>query len=124
LVSLTAEAIGPGVHRVRLVVVNSGWLGSAVSERAVQRKAARPLEAELTLPEGARLVAGERKTEAGQLAGRAGERNPLQWPRDESTNARARVGWVIEAPAGGTVTVEARHDRAGTVRGTVELGAH
>ena len=52
---------------VRLVLENTGWLPTYVSQRALERKAVRPIEVELTLPEGGRVVAGEPKQEAGEL---------------------------------------------------------
>ena len=70
---------------MRLVLQNTGWLPTHVTEKAVERKAVRPLEVELTLPEGAKLVAGERKKEAGQLQGRVHKRSTLWWGGDDST---------------------------------------
>ena len=81
----------------------------------------RPLEVELTLPEGAELVAGERKEEAGQLTGRVHKRSTLWWGGDDSTGDLAKLEWVIEAPEGGELGIEARHERAGTVRQVVSL---
>jgi len=119
--SLDVEPVGEGAYHVRLVVLNSGWLPTNVTQKAVERKAVRPLEVELTLPEGARLVSGEERTEAGQLTGRVEKRSPLWWGNDESTSDRAKLEWVIEAPAGSELGVEARHQRAGVVRRVVEL---
>ena len=119
--SLEVDEVGEGAWRVRLVLLNSGWLPTNVTEKAVERKAVRPLEVELTLPEGARLAAGERLTEAGQLVGRVHKRSPLWWGNDESTSDRVKLEWVIEAPAGTEIGIEARHQRAGTVRRVVEL---
>jgi zinc carboxypeptidase len=120
--SLDVERVGEGVFHVRLVVLNSGWLPTNVTEKAVERKAVRPLEVELTLPEGARLVSGEQRTEAGQLTGRVEKRSPIWWGNDESTSDRAKLEWVVEAPAGSKLGIEARHQRAGVVRRVVELG--
>src|SRR5207247_8808023 len=86
--SLEVEGVGGGAWRIRLVLLNSGWLPTNVTEKAVERKAVRPLQVELTLPEGARLAAGERVTEAGQLAGRVHKRSPLGWGTDEATSDR------------------------------------
>jgi len=99
-------------------------LGSRVKlmGRKIERKAVRPLEVELTLPEGAALVAGERKLEAGQLDGRVHKRSTLWWGGDDSTGDLAKLEWVIEAPEGGELGIEARHQRAGTVRQVVSLG--
>ena len=119
--SLDVERVGEGAWRVRLVLLNSGWLPTHVTEKALARKAVRPLEVELTLPDGARLAAGERLTEAGQLAGRVHKRSPLWWGNDESTSDRIKLEWVVEGPAGAEVGIEARHARAGTLRRVVQL---
>src|SRR5512146_704393 len=47
--SLEVESLGDGVHRIRWVVKNTGWLPTNVTQRAVERKVVRPLELELTL---------------------------------------------------------------------------
>jgi murein tripeptide amidase MpaA len=120
--SLDVDALGEGKHRVRLVLQNTGWLPTHVTEKALERKAVRPVEVELTLPEGAELVAGERKTEAGQLQGRVHRRSVLWWGGDDSTADLTKLEWVIEAPDGGELGIEARHQRAGTVRRVVTLG--
>jgi murein tripeptide amidase MpaA len=119
--SLDVEAVGASVYRVRLVLQNAGWLPSNVTEKAVERKAVRPLEVQLTLPEGAKLLAGDPKVELGQLEGRIHKRSALGWWADDATGDRAKAEWVIEAPGGGALGIEARHERAGTIRQVVEL---
>ena len=95
---------------------NTGWLPSYVTKKALERKAVRPVIAEIELPEGAVLETGKPREELGQLEGRAyqvaGGFGGVADPTDE----RAKVEWVIRAPAGTTVRVTARHERAGTVR--------
>jgi Zinc carboxypeptidase len=120
--SLDVEKLGESSYLVRVVLQNSGWLPTNVSEKALERRAVRPLEVELTLPDGARLVGGESKTEAGQLKGRSEKRSTTWWANDESTSDLAKLEWVIEAPTGTEVEIEARHQRAGTVRRRVTLG--
>ena len=119
--SLEVERVGEGLHRVRLVLENTGWLPTNVSEMAVQRKAVRELEVELELPEGARLVTGERVTTAGQLEGRVHKRTTMWFGATDATDDRAKLEWVIEAPSGGELAIAARHQRAGTVRERVAL---
>ena len=108
--------MGETAWHIRLVVHNTGWLPTQVTEKAAERGAVRPLEVELTLPEGARLRSGEIRTELGQLQGRVHKRSLLGWWSEDSTRERAKAEWVVEAPAGGTVGIEARHQRAGVVR--------
>ncbi|MEN3340756.1 MAG: hypothetical protein V7644_160 [Actinomycetota bacterium] len=120
--SFEAEAVGGDAWRLRLVLQNSGWLPTSVTKKAVERKAVRPIEVELELPEGARLAAGEPKVEAGQLAGRHLLRSTYWWGNDWSTGDLAKLEWVVVAPAGGEVRVVARHQRAGTTRAAAQLG--
>ena len=42
-------------------------------------------------------------------------------PVADPTDERAKVEWVIRAPAGSSVRITARHERAGTVRREVML---
>lgn len=119
--SLQAQKVGDTSFFIRLVLVNTGWLPTNISEKAIERKAVRPIEVELELPKGARVVGGETKTQAGQLQGRALKRNMLAWGTGDDTSDRTKLEWVIEAPNGGLLKIEARHQRAGVVRREIEL---
>ena len=100
---------------------NSGWLPTQVTEKAVERAAVRPIEVELELPDGAKVIGGEVKTEVGQLQGRVHKRSTTWWGNDESTNDLAKLEWVVEAPASTEIGLTAKHPRAGTVRRRVTL---
>jgi len=89
--------VGDGVFRLRLVIENSGWLPTQVRQKALDRKAAPPIEVELDLPEGPRVVTGLEREEVGQLAGRVERRAITWWNVDHSTSDRTKVEWVIEA---------------------------
>ncbi|HEU5278974.1 MAG TPA: M14 family metallopeptidase [Gaiellaceae bacterium] len=119
--SLDVEQLGKGSYLVRLVLQNSGWLPTNVTQKALERKTVRDIEVEVDLPEGARIVGGERKSDAGQLKGRVENRSTTWWANDESTSNLAKVEWVVEAPTGAEIGVEARHQRAGTVRRRITL---
>jgi hypothetical protein len=116
--SLRVERLDGDAWRVRLVVENTGWLPTGVTQKALERKVVRPIEAEITVPEGVEVV-GDRRLELGQLAGRSMKRSAFE--ASDPTDDRARADWVVRAPAGTEVTVEARHQRAGVVRATVSL---
>jgi hypothetical protein len=109
------------LHAVRLVVHNTGWLPTNVTEQAEKMKAVRPLEVDIDLPAGARLVNGEAKTMLGQLAGRNDTWAFSGWGA-AGTGERAKAEWVIQAPPGTEIGLVATHQRAGTVRATVALG--
>jgi murein tripeptide amidase MpaA len=119
--SFEAAPVGEGAHRLQLVLENTGWLPTHVTEKALERKAVWPVEVELELPDGARLVTGKKRAEAGQLEGRAQRRGIIWWNVDHSTSDLAKVEWVVEAPTGSRVAVVARHQRAGTARAELVL---
>jgi murein tripeptide amidase MpaA len=119
--SLESTPVGDGAFRLRLVLENAGWLPTHVTQKAVERKAVRPIEVALELPEGARVATGKEREEVGQLEGRSERRAVAWWNVDHSTSDRTKVEWVVEGKAGERVGVVARHDRAGTVRAEVVL---
>jgi len=122
LVAAEADALGAGTWRVRLVVQNTGWLPSYVSKRALERKIARGVIAEIALPAGAELVSGKRREELGQLEGKAYKHTGVSfWPDYHVTDDRIKVEWVVRAGAGARIDLVARHERAGTVRAVVTL---
>jgi hypothetical protein len=61
------------------------------------------------------------KTDVGQLRGRVDKRSTTWWANDESTSDLGKLEWVIEAPSGTEIGIEARHPRAGTLRRRVTL---
>lgn len=113
------ERIDAAHCRVRAVVENSGWLPTYVTRRALDVKLARGLICEIELPAGAQLVSGQRRTELGQLEGRAYKPvTPSSWAGwgGDTTADRARIEWVVRADAGARITITVRHDRAGRLR--------
>jgi murein tripeptide amidase MpaA len=120
----TSEAtpLGNGHYRVRVVAENAGWLPSYVTKKALERKAVRPVIAEITLPDGASLVTGKAREEIGQLEGRALKPAGNTGYNADPTDDRAKVEWVVSgAKPGAVVEVLVRHERAGTVRVQVTL---
>ncbi len=114
-----AVALGGGAYRVRLVVENVGWLPTYVTKKALERKL-RGLVCEIELPRGARLETGKIREDLGQLEGRA-YKEALVDASSEGTQDRLKVEWVVRAPKGGKLKIIARHERAGTLRVTVQL---
>ena len=85
---------------------------------ALKNKVVRGVIAEIELPDGATLETGKAREECGQLEGRS-HVGPTGHPRSIGSQPaadRLKVEWVVHAPDGGSVTVTARHERAGTVR--------
>ncbi len=116
---VTVTPVGEGAYHLRAIIQNTGWLSTSITARAREKSLVRPLEVEITLPEGAELVSGQRRTELGQLEGRA-LKNTIYWQADPTTD-RAKVEWVIRAPAGSSVTLTASHQRAGKITKVITL---
>lgn len=116
---LSAAALGDGLFRVRALLANIGYLPTYGSQRALDRKAARPLEVRLELPAGAALQSGERFQEIGHLEGRSNKQAlfSVNFPTD---NLR-KLEWVVRAPAGGELSLSVAGGRAGTLRAGLTL---
>jgi len=124
LLSATAEPLGQGRWRVRCAVGNAGYLPSHVSQRALERKVARPCTFELTLPEGASLLTGQRRVEGPQLDGHAPKQSMQAFlPTKTLTADRAQAEWIVQAPAGGMLALRVHAGRAGAVQTTLQLQA-
>lgn len=121
---LRAEVIrlGEDAWKLRLAVHNTGYLPTYVSKRALERRITRGVVYEIALPAGAELLAGKARVEGPQLDGRA-NRVSLQsfTPEAAVTGDRGQCEWTVRAPAGATLTLSARHDRAGRVSTAIVL---
>jgi murein tripeptide amidase MpaA len=128
-----AEPLAEGLWRLRIELVNTGWLPTTVSKRAVERKQVPPLWCEIELPEGAVIEAAcgnsgashgaLKRIELGQLAGWSHRHSSLSfWPDPAPTADIAVAEWILRAAPGASIAFTARAARAGTVRGRVRLG--
>ncbi|MDA1192387.1 MAG: M14 family metallopeptidase [Candidatus Poribacteria bacterium] len=123
LFSARATPLGDGSYRIEFVVHNTGWLPTNVTTQAINRKAVRGVVFELELPKRASFVVGKARETRGQIEGKAHKPSaPTAWGGSDSTDDRLKIEWVVNAPNGGDVTLIARHERAGTVRTTLNLG--
>ena len=116
------EQIAKDTFKVTASWQNTGYLPAYVSKRALSRKQSRGVIVDVTLPAAAKLVAGNLREELGELEGRAYKHTQVSfWTDTHPTADRASATWVIAAPAGTSIELVARHDKAGTVRSTVVL---
>ena len=117
------ERTGNDTWRIRVVVENTGYLPTNVTQQAVDRRIVLPLRGQIELPAGASLVTGTERIDLGQLAGRVLKNSGIGMfaSGSDDTSDRGVAEWVVSAPAGTEVAVTVRHDRAGVVRTTVQL---
>jgi hypothetical protein len=105
-----------GLRKVTVVVENTGYLPTHVSQIALDHKLVRPVIVELTVPRRAELLIGKPRTEIGHLAGSA---ITDEWESSRFTDGfaratRARVEWLVRGR--GSLAVEVRSERAGVAR--------
>lgn len=118
--AVEVAALGGDVFYVRAVVENGGFLSTSGTQRARAAKAARPVRIEIALPDGASLRNGSPTVEIGHLEGRS---NKLGVTFGSSpTDNRGKAEWLVYAPAGGAIRLEASAPRAGTIRHAAVLG--
>ncbi|MBD2577508.1 M14 family metallopeptidase [Oscillatoria sp. FACHB-1406] len=119
--SAIAQPLGDNTYRVSFVIQNTGWLPTNVTQKALEKKLARGCLCSIELPEGACLEFGKRQVDIGQLEGRNLKPSGIVWHQGDETQDRGKVEWIVRAPAGTTVQLTARHDRAGVVRAEAVL---
>ncbi|QSJ18916.1 hypothetical protein JYQ62_09260 [Nostoc sp. UHCC 0702] len=114
-------SLGDDMYRVRLVVQNTGWLSTYITQKALDKKLVRGCICEIELPAGATLETGKLIEDLGQLEGRAYKPSSPGRRQSDPTKDRAKVEWIIRATLGSRVKLLARHERAGVVRSEVIL---
>ena len=117
---LSIEPQGGNIFRIVAVVENNGFLPTYTSKKAQERRIVRPVEVELTLPDGVKILLGQQRQEIGDLEGRS---NKLwSWFSSASpTDNRRKIEWILQGPSGSSVELTVRSQRAGVVRRTFIL---
>jgi hypothetical protein len=121
LESVRAEALGADLYRISATVANAGFLPTHLTQRALDHRTAGSVSASIGLPAAAQRIMGSTVQQIGHLAGRDERRATWSpWMRDWHA-ARKPVEWLVRAPAGTMVTLQATAQKAGTVSAEVEL---
>lgn len=97
------EPLGDRSYHIAVAVRNDGYLPTSITQQAVNVGAAKPVEAILELPEGARLITGKEKVEIGHLGGYGG-RKKIEWTVKLAEANRIRIR--VASQKGGAVTLE------------------
>ncbi len=120
--TLKTSQVNPNTWAVDLVVQNTGYLPTFTSQQAKKRQAARPVSAEIILPDGGRIIQGKKRMEVGHLEGRSNKEDASTIFGYSSTDDRGHVQWIIECPTGSSFEVLISSERAGQIRRLVDLG--
>jgi hypothetical protein len=119
IAEFTATELAPGLRKVTVVVENTGYLPTHVSQIALDRHLVRPVVVDLALARGAELVIGKQRTEIGHLTGTGliDEWESSRFTDGISRGNRARVEWLVRGD--GPLAVEVKSERAGVVRALI-----
>jgi murein tripeptide amidase MpaA len=118
---LEVKPLSGGKYHLNLVVENAGFLPTCTSLQGKNRKAVRPVRAELEHPEGVTLVDGRRKVELGHLEGRSNKLDVSAIWTECDTDHRARAEWTLQGQPGASVSVHVYSERAGSLHRQVVL---
>lgn len=117
---VAARKIDDDTYEVRAVVANHGYLPTNLTDVALARNLAKPVQVELSAADGVEIHSPA-EISVGHLAGRNERRFPWSpWGPDWNANA-AIVQWTVSGPAGATLEIKARSERGGTARSSVIL---
>ncbi len=124
LYALDVKPLGEDLYHITMVVENTGWLPTYITQKALDKKLTRGVIFEIDLPAEVTLQVGKTREEGRQLEGKAYHHSAATpWTMfSMSMDSRTKHEWVVRAPAHTTVTVSARHDRAGLIRQAITLG--
>ncbi|MEO7021799.1 MAG: M14 family metallopeptidase [Ktedonobacteraceae bacterium] len=117
---LLVESQGEQIYHILAIVENGGFLPTYTSQKALERKDVRAMEAELVMPDGVEIISGKRWQELGQLEGRSNK--IWNWASGSSpTDNRCKLEWVVKGPVGTHLNLVVRAQRAGTLHKDITL---
>jgi hypothetical protein len=112
------ERLSDGLYRIAVIVQNTGFLPTWISEAARKTGVAKPVK--VTLEAAGELVTGKAEVELGHLDGRANQYESPSFYGAYPIQSRAKAEWVVRQD-GGTVSVTAASNKAGSVSLTIDL---
>ncbi len=118
---LTCDALGEGLYRIRFAARNYGFLSTAISKKAEERKATRQVRAVLTLADDVTLETGEREIDLGHIEGRSNKMRMNLFNIGDATDNTKWAEWVVRGAKGKQVEVALICQRGGTTRKKVTL---
>jgi murein tripeptide amidase MpaA len=116
------ERVGDGLYKVTVIVQNTGFLPTWISEKARSAGVVKPVKARIELGEGGTIVTGRQEIELGHLDGRANQFESPSFYSAYPIQSRALAEWIVRQEEG-TVTVTATSNKGGTTSVDLPLEA-
>jgi len=116
-----AENSGENIWKLSVKVSNAGYLPTYGMKEATRLGIIEDLKITVN---GAEMISGEETTKIGQLEGLSGVRTDISTGRFMTSYTAPRekiVNYIIKAPAGTTVNITVKGQRAGTCKTSITL---
>ncbi|MBA3274590.1 MAG: carboxypeptidase [Chloroflexia bacterium] len=120
--SPSVEALGGDLYKLSVIVQNTGFLPTYVSDQGKKAGVNKPVKVSIELAEGAELVMGKPEFELGHLDGRANQFESPSFYTGYPIQSRAIAEWVVRQ-RGGAVKVRASCTKAGSASLAIDLEA-
>jgi len=120
--SPTVEGLGSDLYKVSVIVQNTGFLPTYVSEQGKKAGVTKPVKASIELADGGELVLGKAEVELGHLDGRANQYEAPSFYTAYPIQSRAIAEWVVRQQ-GGSVTIRAECTKAGSTSCQIDLAS-
>lgn len=113
---ITAQ--GENIYQITVQWENQGFLPTYTSQKALERKAVRPIQVTLRKPDNITLITGKIHQELPHLEGRS---NKAKSSLANGIDYRRHLSWVIKGQPGEKLTITAQAERAGVVQTEIIL---
>ena len=119
---LQVKACGEGLYEVTAVIGNTGYLPTFITDHAAELEIDKHVKVTL---EGAEILSGKACTDAGNLSDYSrtvtGPFAYGNYSTMANAPARKKLTWIVRAPAGTVITVQAEQEKSGRVEASAVL---
>ena len=116
------EKLSDDIYKIDLLIGNSGYLSTNLTQAAVNIKAAKPV---LVKIEGCEIINGLKETKIDELSGYSKTMTGVYFygniTTGENAKARKKLSWIIKAKKGDVIDITVSHDKAGTVKKQITI---
>jgi murein tripeptide amidase MpaA len=116
-----ATDMGDGVYRVQVNVANNGFQSTSLTQMAEKRKFAKPVIAQIKVPEGVEILSTRDWINLGSIDGRAEKLPGLLKPAPAGEGHVKTAEWLIRGKKSAKVTVKMSSEKAGVAKATISL---
>ena len=119
---LQVKKCGDDLYEVTAIIGNTGYLPTFITDHAAELEIDKHVKVTL---DGAEILSGKACTDAGNLSGYSRTvTGPFAYGNYSTmvnAPARKKLTWIVRAPAGTVITVQAEQEKSGRAEASVVL---